>query len=91
VLAVHLSDVVHAADIRMGHLARDPHLVVKARQRALVAPQACWQEFQRDRLPQCEIRRAVDFSHASAPQQARDPVAPGKHGSRQEASFIDAG
>jgi len=87
---LHLADVVHPAHVGMSHLPRDAHFVVEARQRAFVAGRRFRQELQRHRLAQRQVRGAVDFAHAAAPQQAGDAVAPRQHRARQKASFVHA-
>ena len=49
------------------------------------------QEFERDRLGQRQVGRAVHFAHAAAAQQGDDPVAPRDQSARNEAAFVDGG
>ena len=76
------ADVVDPAYVGVRHLARDPHFVIKASQRAIVGSGGLRQKFQRHRLAQCQIDGAVDFAHPAAAQQSRHTIAPGNHGPR---------
>ena len=83
------ADVVDAADVGVRDLARDADFVVEAREGAIVGGGGLGQEFQGHGLAQGQVGGAIDFAHAAASQQSRDAVAPGHHGARQEAAFID--
>ncbi len=84
------TDVVNAAYVRVRHLARDPHFVIKASQRAIVGGRGFRQKLQRHRLAQRQVDSAVDFAHPAASQQSRHTIPPGNHGTRQKAAFIHA-
>ncbi len=88
-LAVDLPDVVHAADVRMRHGPRGPHLVVELREPHRVAQEIRRQEFQRDLLPEAQVVGAIDLSHAAAPEQAQHAISVVEHHARAEASVID--
>ena len=84
------ADVVDAAYVGMRHLARDPHFVIEASQRAIVGGGGFGQKLQRHRLAQRQVDGAVDFAHPAASQQSRHTIAPGNDGTRQKAAFIHA-
>ena len=89
VAPVRLADVVHAADVRMRHLPRRPHLGEEAIEKCLVRREPLRQELQRDRLAELQVVGAVDLPHAAAPDQADDAVALGEDRARREASGVD--
>ena len=85
VLPLGLSDVPHAADGRVRHLARGAHLGVEPLDAVAVGLEGGRQELERDRLLELEVVGAVDLAHPAAAQQAHDPVAIGEDRSRHEA------
>ena len=86
--AVDFPDVVNAADVGMGHLARDPDLVAEPRQCALVFGNGLGEELQRDRLAEFEIGGAVHLAHAALAQQRDDTVPFEQQRAGREAAFI---
>jgi hypothetical protein len=88
-VAFVLADVVHAADVRMRDLPREPDLGVELRQPRGIAVDALGQELERDRLPEFEIVRAVDLAHPAASEPSDDAVAVVEHGAGREPSVID--
>ena len=84
------ADVVDAADVGVGDLARDADFVVEAGEGAIVGGGGFGQEFQGDGLAEREVGGAVDFAHAAAAQESGDTIAAGDDGTWQEAAFIDA-
>ena len=65
-----LAHVVHAADVRVGDLPGDAHLIEEPRQTGVMHGRRPRQELQRDRLVQLEIVGPVHLAHAAAAQQA---------------------
>jgi hypothetical protein len=74
-LALDLSNVVHAADVRVRHLARRANLVVKLRESYGVASHVVGQELQCDRLSESQIVGAIDLSHPAAAEESDHAVA----------------
>ena len=85
------ADVVDAADVGVGDLARDADFVVEAGEGAIVGGGGFGEEFQGDGLAESEVGGAVDFAHAAAAQESGDAIAAGHDGAWKEAAFIDAG
>jgi hypothetical protein len=94
VLAVHvlhhqempplaLDHVVDATDVRVRHLAPEPHLRVEARELLLV--DRVGQELQGDGLPQLQVLRPVHLAHPAAAQERHDAKATGENSARGEA------
>ena len=88
-VAVRLTDVVHAADVRMRQLSREPHLGAQPGTGAFIGAK-CRQELQGDRLTELEIVRAVDFAHPAAPEARHDAKAVGEERPCTKASFVGA-
>ena len=86
--ALDLADVVDAADIGVGDLARHAHLAVESLQQPLVLGGFFGQEFQRHRLAQHQVGGAIDFAHAAAAQQADDAIPPAQQRAGDEAAFV---
>jgi hypothetical protein len=78
VLAAGFGDVVHAADVRMRHLPRQPDFLMEARQPVGAMRELLRQELERDRLSQLQIVRTIHFAHAAAAKQSDDAVAAGQ-------------
>jgi hypothetical protein len=74
VLAGHLRDVVHAADVRMRELPRDADFGEEALTAYRVRRQRRRQEFQRDGLAELQIVGAIDLAHPAAAEQADDAI-----------------
>ena len=90
-LAVHLADVVDAADVRVGDLQGGLDLVEEAVEARLIALHRLRQELQRHRLAELEVVGAVDLAHAAAAEQADDAVALGQDRARDEAGLVRCG
>ncbi len=86
-MPVDFVDVVDAADVRMGHLTRHPHLGVQLREACGILVHAGRKELQRDRLTQLE--GAKDLSHAAAAEASDDPVPGSEDVAWLESSVID--
>ncbi len=86
---VDFANVVNAADVFVRDLTRHAHFTMKPRERGAVTQQMFGKELQRDRLPQFEIVRAIDFAHAAPAQQADDAIALCEDRSWHETRVID--
>ena len=86
--AFGLADVVDAADVGVGNLARDADLAVEAFEQAEIVGGLFGQEFEGDRLAEGEVGGAVNFTHAAAAQQSDDAVTAGNQGTGNEAAFF---
>jgi hypothetical protein len=71
-MAVDFADVVHAADVRMGDLARRADFVVELREADGIVLEAVWQELQGDRLAEPQIVGAVHLAHAALAEHRDD-------------------
>ncbi len=87
--ALHLTHVVHAADVRMGDLPGDPHLVEEALQSTGVLLELLRKELERHRLAELQVVGAVDLAHPAAAEQTDDAVSLPKHRSGDEAGSIE--
>jgi hypothetical protein len=74
VLAVHLTDVINAADIRVRNLTSVPHLSMKPRESRGIILEGGGKKLESYNIPELEIFSAVDFAHAAATQQSDDPI-----------------
>ena len=68
-MSLDLADVVDAADVRVGDLARDANLGAESRELAVAGGDRVGQELQRDRLAEDEVIRAVDLAHPATAEQ----------------------
>ena len=84
--AVHLGDVVHAADVRVGDLPGRAHLAPEPHEPVAVADERLGQELQGHRLSEREVVGPVNLAHAALADQPDNPIAAAEHGSRLEAS-----
>ena len=84
--AVNFSDVINAADIGMGQLAGDADFGKETLPPDWIISKFWREELQRDRLPQFQIIRTVNFAHPPAAKQSYDAIPVGKDGSRSESS-----
>ena len=73
-LAIDLADIVHAADVGVGHLEGIANLVEESLEPVAISIYAAWQELERHRLPELEIVRTVDLAHSPTAQKAHDAV-----------------
>ena len=89
--AVDLADVVHAADVLVRDLAREPHLGVELREPHRVGLERRRQELQRDRLPELEVVGAVDLAHPALALAIDDAVAAVEEGAGLEAAVAAVG
>src|SRR5213075_2832657 len=71
-LAVHVADVVHAADVRMRDLPRDAHFADEPRECVRVAADPLREELQCDRLAEEEVVGAIDLAHAAFAEERDD-------------------
>ena len=88
-VALDFIDVVHAADVRMRHLPRHPHLRVELGEPRGIPVHVPRQEFQRHRLSKLQVVGAKHFPHPALSELADDAVAPAEEGARREAAVID--
>ena len=79
-LAVHLADVVNAADVLMRNLARDANLVVETGQQVHVVPGRFREKLQRDRLAQDEIVGPKNLAHPAFAEAGDDSIPAGQKG-----------
>jgi hypothetical protein len=84
-----LVDVVDAAHIRVRDLPRHPYFGVELRQPGGILVHVVWQELQRDLLPQLEVVRTIDLTHAAMAEPFDDAVATAKEGAGGKPSVID--
>ena len=75
VFAVGLRDVVHAADTRVGDLARQTSLIAKASQPGRIRGHRRVEELQRDSLPERDVLSTVHHAHPAASKLGNDAVA----------------
>ena len=87
--AVDLVDVVDAADVRVGDLARHPHFGMELRQARGIAIDVGGQELERDRLSELQIVGAVDLAHPAAADAPDDPIAAAEQRSGRKAPMVD--
>ena len=87
---VRLDDVVDPADVRVRDLPPVTHFVVQPREQNGIAREPRGEKLECDGLPQLSVVRAIDLSHPSGPEQARDPVASRDHGPRRELRLLNA-
>ena len=87
--AVDLADVIHAAHVRVRDLARQAHFAVEPGEQPRIARCCLGQELERDGLLQLEIGRAIDLAHATAPDEADDPIAVSQERAGREPAFAD--
>ena len=73
--AVDLADVVHAADVLVGDLARDAHLVVELRETRGIGGDGLGEELQRHGLVEPQVVGAVHLAHPAASKQPDDAIA----------------
>jgi len=85
--AVGIADVEDPADVRMGDLARDAHLAVELRQVLGIASAQNGKELQCNCLPEAQIIRAINLSHAAVPDLGDDAVPFRKHRAGHEAGL----
>ena len=78
-LAVHQADVVDAADVGVGDLARVPHLAPEALEHVRAVGERTAQELERHGLRELEVIGAVDVAHAAAAEEPDHAVAAGQH------------
>jgi hypothetical protein len=88
-MAVDLADVVHAADVRMGDLARRADFVVELREADGIVLEAVGQELQGDRLAEPQIVGAVHLAHAALAEHRDDAIATVENRSGTEPSVRD--
>ncbi len=89
VLAAGFRDVVHAADVRMRDLPRQPDFLMEARQPVGAMRELLRQELQRDRLSELQVVRTIHLAHATAAQQSDDAVAAGQHRAGNELRAVE--
>src|SRR5262249_22217797 len=85
--ALHLAEIVDAADIGMGYLACDADLAAEPLERRLVVRDRLGQEFERHLLVERQIVGAVTLAHASLTEHGDDAVAPAEQLARSEAAL----
>ena len=84
--AFEFAEVVEADDVLVRDLARGAQLVVKLGELRRVGGDTIGEEFQRDRLIQCEIVGAVHFAHPAAPEQRDESIPPADDGAGRESA-----
>jgi hypothetical protein len=84
-LPLDLANVVNAAHIGVGNLARNADFVVEAGQQIQIAAGRFRQEFQRHRLSEQNVIGAEDFAHSAFAQSRDDAVPTDDQRSRFEA------
>ena len=88
-VAVHLVDVVDAADVRMGDLARHPDFGVELGQARRIAIDVRREELERDRLAEFQVIGAEHFTHPAATEPADDPVASAEKSAGRKTAVVD--
>ena len=86
-MPVDLADVVDAADVRVRHFARHPHLGAEPLDPLGPFGDLVRQELERDLLLEHEIVGAIDLAHAAAPEQAGDAIATREQRAGGKAAF----
>ncbi len=86
--ALGFADIVHTADVRMRDLPRDAHFVAETRERGLIRRPLSGKELEGHCLGQQQIVSTIDFAHATAAQQAHDPITLRQQGSRREPALV---
>ena len=86
--AVHFADVVHAADVGMRDLARDPDLAVEAFEQPGIVGGGFREKLQGDGLVELEVDGAIDLAHAASAHQTENAVAVGQDRTGGEAPFL---
>ena len=76
--AIHLADVEHAANVGMRDFAGQAHLLMEPRARSFVPHHRVRQEFQRDRLRQPQVLRAINLAHSAFAEKRDDAIALGE-------------
>ncbi len=89
-MPVDFIDVVDAADIRVGHLARHAHFGVQLCQAGRILIDARREKLQRHRLPELQIVGAKHFSHAAAAETADDSIPGAENVARLKSSVVDS-
>jgi len=84
----NLTDVVHPANVGMSDLSRRSHFPVEACNHRRIAGESFGKELQGSQLVKPEVLRLINFTHASAPQQADDPVTTGEYRTGNEAPAV---
>lgn len=77
--SVDVPDVVHATDVRMGDLSREPYFGKEPLTPHRIGRHRTRQELERNRLSQLDIVGAIDLTHSAATEQTDNPVAPDEH------------
>ena len=89
VLALHLADVVDAADIWMRNLAGVANFAWRAARAAASFWSAAGRNLRATTLTELDILGAIDFAHAAAAQQGHDPVSFRQHCAWRESSLSE--
>ena len=87
ILTLQLAEVIDAADVGMGHLARHAHLIAETRERLFVSGEGLREEFEGYLLFQDQVVGAVHLAHPSLAQEGDHTVAAAEEGPRREASL----
>ena len=87
-MAINFRDVVNTADVLVRDLSGDTHFAVKPRQRRTIK-EFGRKEFERDRLTQLKIVRAIDFTHPAFAKESNDTIAFRQNRSGHETSVVD--
>ena len=84
VLSLDFTNVVDAADIRMRHLSRQPHLGQQSRNPGIASCHRRRDELQRDLLAKLEVVGPVDLAHATAAEARHNAKTAGEQSTRHE-------
>ena len=87
--AVYFSDVVNAAYIRMGQLARDAHFGKEPLPAHWIIREFGRKELQCHRLAQLQIIRSINFPHSATSEKPYDAIAVGKDSPGRKSSCGD--
>ncbi|MEK6286878.1 MAG: hypothetical protein AABO57_14155 [Acidobacteriota bacterium] len=85
------TDVIHAANIWVGHLPSDAHFIVKASEHSTIERDLLGQELECNGLIELEVFGLEDFAHPSAAEEADDSITPGEYRAGDESAFATRG
>ena len=88
-VAFEFADVVDAADVGMGDLARQADFGVELGEARGVAVERFGEELERDRLAELQVVGAIDLAHAAAAEPADDAVTAVEDRAGRKAAVVD--
>ena len=85
-MTIDFAEVVDAADVGMGDLARDANFIAEAVERLRIIGGLRREEFQRDCLAQHQIVGAIHLPHAALPEFRDNAISSGEESAGQESA-----